>query len=342
MKEKRPTSLEVAQRAGVSRSTVSFALNGVAAANISEATRARVLTAARELGYAPDAAARTLATGRTHTLGLLICHAEHLRVDAFVPQALHGIYREANRHGFRVIVEAVEDPYEPDAYMQLVRAKQVDGLVILNPRHGDEQLSQLIREGFPLVVMGASNVSEAHKVWTSHNAAPARQATEHLIALGHTRVAHISYGGFEYQGATERLQGYQQALAGAGLPFDRALVREGDFSPESGYAAMTSLLESEPDFTAVFVSNDTVALGAMAALRAHGLRIPEDVAVVGYDDIPLAALAAPPLTTVRSPALEHGELAAEILIALVRGEEVKNKVPLETELVVRASCGANR
>ncbi len=340
--KKRPTSLEVAQRAGVSRSTVSFALNGVAAANISAATRARVLEAARELGYVPDAAARTLATGRTDTLGLVICRAEHLRVDAFVPEALHGVYRVARERGFRVVVEALEDPDQPDAYLQLVRAKQVDGLVVINPRHGDKQLSGLVKGGFPLVIMGASEVFEAHTVSTSHNAAPAKGATEHLLGLGHTRVAHVSYGSFEYQGTTERLQGYQQALAGAGLPFDRALVREGDFSPESGFAAMTSLLGAGADFTAVFVSNDTVALGAMAALRAHGLRIPEDVAVVGYDDIPLAAFSAPPLTTVRSPALEHGELAAEILVALVRGEKVKNKVPLATELIVRASCGANR
>ncbi len=342
MKEKRPTSLEVARRAGVSRSTVSFALNGVAAANISAATRARVLQAARELGNVPDAAARTLATGRTDTLGLVICRAEHLRVDAFVPQALHGVYRVARGRGFRVVVEALEDPDEPNAYLQLVRAKQVDGLVVINPRHGDRQLSGLVKGGFPLVIMGASEVFEAHTVSTAHNAAPAKGATEHLLRLGHTRVAHVSYGSFEYQGTTERLQGYQQALAGAGLPFDRTLVREGDFSPESGYAAMNSLLEVGADFTAVFVSNDTVALGALAALRAHRRRIPDDVAVVGYDDIPLAAFAAPPLTTVRSPALEHGELAAEILIALVRGEEVKNKVPLATELVVRASCGANR
>lgn len=340
--KKRPTSLEVAKRAGVSRSTVSFALNGVASANISAATRARVLTAARELGYVPDAAARTLATGRTHTLGLVICHAEHLRVDAFVPGALHGVYRVAHSRGFRVVVEALEDPDQPDAYVQLVRAKQVDGLVVINPRHGDKQLGELVKGGFPLVIMGMSKVLGAHTVSTSHNAAPAYGVTEHLLALGHRRVAHISYGSFDYQGATERLQGYQQALAGAGLPFDRRLVREGDFSPESGYAAMTSLLETGADFTALFASNDTVALGAMAALRARGLRIPEDVAVVGYDDIPMAAFSAPPLTTVRSPALEHGELAAEILIALVKGEAVEAKVPLETRLIVRASCGAKR
>lgn len=130
----------------MSRSTVSFALNGVAAANISEATRARVIEAARELGYVPDAAARTLASGRTHTLGLVVCHAEHLRVDAVVPQALLGIYRVAHERGFKVIVEALEDPDSPGAYTGLVRAKQVDGLIVLNPRRGDAQLGELVRD----------------------------------------------------------------------------------------------------------------------------------------------------------------------------------------------------
>lgn len=190
------------------------------------------------------------------------------------------------------------------------------------------------------MIIGASELYEAHTASTAHNAAPAGRATEHLLSLGHRRVAHISYGSFEYQGATERLQGYQGALAGAGFAFDRSLVREGDFSPESGFATMTSLLDAGAEFTALFASNDTVALGAMAALRARGLRIPEDVAVVGYDDIPLAAFSAPPLTTVRSPALEHGSLAAEMLISLVRGETVTNAPPLGIELVVRASCGA--
>lgn len=341
MKPKRPTSFEVAKLAGVSRSTVSFVLNGVGKANISAATQKRVLEAARELGYVPDAAGRTLASGRTHTLGLFICHAEHLQVDAFIPQALYGLNQVSQQHGFRVIVESVEDPARPDAYLELVRAKQVDGLVVLNPRSNDAQLRQLVLEGFPLVILGASELPQAYTVSTADNSVAARRLTEHLIKLGHTRIAHITYGGLEYQGADERYQGYQQALEAAGLPYDPALLREGNYSAASGFAAITSLLEARADFSALFASNDTVALGAMAALRAHGLSVPEDVAVVGYDDIPLAAYAAPPLTTLRSPALEHGRLAGEMLIKLIYGEPVeKVQVRLELKLIVRASCGA--
>ena len=341
VKGKRPTSFEVAKLAGVSRSTVSFVLNGVAKANISAATQARVLDAAHSLGYVPAAAGRTLASGRTRTLGLFICHAGHLQVDAFIPGALYGLNEVSQKNGFKVIVEAVPDPARPDAYLELVRAKQVDGLVVLNPRRGDEELSRLTKENVPLVIMGASELPQAYTVSTADNAAPAEQLTEHLIKLGHTRVAHISYGGLEYQGADERFRGYRRALEKAGLPYDPALLREGDYSAESGFTAMTSLLEANTEFTAVFASNDTVALGAMAALRQRGLRIPENVAVVGYDDIPLAAYAAPPLTTVRSPAREHGRLAGEMLIKLIRGEPVeKVEVQLGLELIVRESCGA--
>lgn len=343
MKTKRPTSFEVAKLAGVSRTTVSFVLNRNDKMSISAATKQRVLDAARELGYVPDVAGRNLASGRTRTLGLFICHAEHLRVDAFIPQALLGIHQASQEHGFRVIVEAVEDPRQPDAYADLVRARQVDGLVVLNPRKDDEQLQALILEDYPLVILGASKLAQAFTISTNDNSVAARRATEHLLKLGHTRVAHITYGSLEYQGVEERFQGYKQALEVADLPFDPALVREGDFSAESGFAAMTSLLETGTSFSALFASNDTVALGAMAALRARGVRIPEDVAVVGYDDIPLAPYAAPPLTTVRSPALEHGRLAAEMLIRLIRGEPVdRAKVTLDMELVVRSSCGASK
>ena len=341
VKAKRPTSFEVAELAGVSRSTVSFVLNGVAKANISAATQARVRDAARSLGYVPTAAGRTLASGRTNTLGLFICHAEHLQVDAFIPGALYGLNEVSQKNGFKVIVEAVEDPARPDVYLELVRAKQVDGLVVLNPRRGDKELSRLTKEDVPLVIIGASELPQAYTVSTDDKTAPAKRLTEHLIRLGHTRIAHISYGGLEYQGADERFQGYLQALARAGLSYDPALLRTGNYSAESGFAAMASLLEARADFTALFASNDTVALGAMAALRRYGKRIPEDVAVVGYDDIPMAAYAAPPLTTIRSPALDHGRLAGEMLIHLIRGEPVDQvQVHLELDLIIRESCGA--
>lgn len=302
----------------------------------SEETRVRVLQAAQELGYVPDAAARSLASGSSRTLGLVIFNPEHLRVDAFIPQVLYSLNAVCREAGFRVIVEAVPDVKEPDAYLSLVRAKQIDGLVVLNTRSDDEQLPKLIEEGFPIVTLGRIGHPKEYSV---NHQALSRQAMEHLIGLGHERIAHITYAPPNYRSSDRRLADYRVAIEHAHLPHDEALVRYGNYSAASGFEAMRSLLKEKP--SAVFAGNDTIAFGAMAAVHQAGLRVPEDVAVVGFDDIPLAEFAAPPLTTVRTPALEQGRFAGEMLIRLVRGEEVaERRIVLPSELVVRYSCGA--
>lgn len=332
----RPTSQDVAREAGVSRTTVSFVLNDVEA-HISEETRKRVLKVARELGYVPDAAARTLASGRTRTLGLVLCNAQHLQVDAFVSQVLYSLNEVSRRYGFRVLVEAIEDVAQDEVYGELVYAKQIDGLVVLNPRSDDAQLPKLIAEGFPAVLIGSIKGLDAFSVVHTSKAS---QAVSHLIALGHRDIAHITYAPRHYLSADDRLSGYRRALGRAGIAFDETLVEMGNYSAESGFDAMQRLLaRARP--TAVFVGNDTVALGALSAIHQRGLRVPQDIAVVGYDDIPIARFTIPPLTTVRTPALEQGRRAGEMLISLIRGEAPEAKqVRLESELIVRESCGA--
>lgn len=333
---KRVTSFEVAKRAGVSRTTVSFVLNDVEA-NISEETRGRVLKAARELGYVPNAAARTLASRQTRTLGLVLYDAQHLQVDAFISQVLYSLMLVSRREGFRVLVESVEDVSGQDAYVSLVRAKQIDGLVILNPQAGDEQLPRLVDQGFPIVIVGKI---EHEGVCAVYHSSGARLITRHLLDLGHERIAHITYAPTCYLSSDHRLRNYRRALEGAGLPYREELVRVGNFTAASGYEAMHDLLLTGPRPTAVFAGNDTVALGALAALHEHDLRVPDDISVVGYDDIPLAAYAVPPLTTVHTPALEQGRLAGEMLINLIRGEApAERQVRLLSELVIRASSG---
>lgn len=342
MSRKRVTSRQVAERAGVSRTTVSFVLNDVEGSNISQATRERVLEAAEELGYVPSAAARTLVSGRTGTLGLILGHAEHLTVDAFIPQLLYGLNDAIRRHGFRLLVEAVEDIGRADAYRELVHAKQIDGLVALNPRSDDEQLPRLIEEGFPVVVIGDTSRRNGYAVNVDDRVA-ARRATEHLLALGHRRVAHLTFSPEGYLATRHRLAGYREALEAAGVDPDETPIAYGNYGPESGYRAMRDLLASGPPPSALFAGNDTVALGAMAAIRERGLGIPDDVAVVGFDDIPTAPFFSPPLTTIRSPAIEQGRLAMELLVALVAGERPEpSRITLDTPLVVRASCGAER
>jgi LacI family transcriptional regulator len=340
MKLKRPTSHQVAERAGVSRSTVSFILNEVPGMKFSEDTRLRVLEAAQELGYVPDAAARTLVSGRTQTLGLIVYDDFHLKIDAFIPQVLHSLIEVSREYGFSVIVEALNDVQDDDAYLKLVQAKQIDGLVVLNPRSDDDRLNALVEEGFPLVLIGKIQHPEAVSV--SHRSF-AEQAVNHLIRLGHQHIAHISYAPLAYLSANDRSSAYQRALKKAGLPFAEALVRYGNYSADSGYEAMTSLLDEGLEITAVFAGNDTIALGAMAAVHERGLRIPQDIAIVGYDDIPLARFAVPPLTTVRTPPLEQGRQAATMLIDWVQGKKPEQKqVRLPTELIIRQSCGAKR
>ncbi len=341
MTRKRVTSRDVAERAGVSRTTVSFVLNNVPGANISEETRQRVLQAAKELGYVPNAAARSLASRRTYTLGLvLVRNQSHIAADAFLPQVIHGL-AEATRHaGFRLLLEPVEDISHPDAYIHLVRAKQIDGIVLSGPRSDDEQLRALVDEDFPVVLLGQLPGNSACFVDVDNRSA-ARRAVEHLIRLGHRRIGCITNAPPEYTGGAHRLAGYRDALESADLTFEERLVRFGDFVPESGYQAAHSLLREATPPTALFVASDVVALGAMAAIREHGLTIPDDIALVGFDDVPLARYVDPPLTTVRLPATELGRQAGQMLINLVQhGKVAVRSVMLETELVIRASCGA--
>ncbi len=341
MAVRRVTSRDVAARAGVSRTTVSFVLNDVSGANISQETRERVLQAAQVLGYVPDAAARSLASRRTHTLGLVLVRDQtHIAADAFLPQVIHGLAGSTRQAGFHLLLESVEDIGHPEAYIHLVRAKHIDGIVLSGPRSDDEQLTALVNEGFPVVLLGQlpGNFS---CFFYADNRSAAREAVEHLIRLGHRRVACITNAPLEYTGSADRLAGYRDALQAAGLPYEEKMVRFGDFVAESGYQAADSLFQQSPPPTALFVGSDVVAFGAMTAIRERGLAIPEDIALVGFDDIPLARYVDPSLTTVRRPAAELGRQAGQMIVSLIQngGVAVRDTV-LETELIVRASCGA--
>ncbi len=341
MSHKRVTSRDVAQRASVSRTTVSFVLNDVTSMKISEQTRQRVLDAARDLGYIPDAAARTLASGKTCTLGLIVSHAKLIPVDVFIPQLLHSLHDVCREHGYRLLLETAEYPDKPGAYERLVRAKQIDGLIVLSPRHDDADLHTLIETGYPLVLIGKYPHPGVHAVMPEISPEATYRTTAHLIGLGHRRIAVIHFMPI-YDAATDyRLLGYRQALEEAGIPYDGGLVRDGDYSAASGFEAMASLLTASPRPTALVAGNDTIAIGAMAAISEGGLRIPDDVAVTGHDDIPTARFTVPSLTTVRMPAYAMGRRCGEMAIQLMAGKEpAERQVVFSTELVIRHSCGA--
>lgn len=332
---RRPTSADVAARAGVSRTTVSFVLNDRPGMSISPTTRRRVLDAAAELGYHPHASARGLAGGKSHMIGLVLRQsAEQVAGDAALVEALRGLAAAARTAGFRVMVEPL-DPAD-GTYEALLRAQHADGIVVSGPRVDDAGLVALAHDGFPIVLQGSLPGIDAPSVDVD-NESGARSAVEHLIGLGWRRIGCITNAPLAYTAAQERLAGYRAALADAGIPFDDRLVAEADFDAGSGHRAMAQLLSSGGPLEAVFVASDVVAFGAIAAIREAGLRVPDDLSLVGFDDIPLAAFFDPPLTTVRLPAYDLGMAAGTALLDRVAGKPVPDRTLLPTELIVRSS-----
>jgi len=337
MDPRRPTSADVAARAGVSRTTVSFVLNQ-RNESISPATRERVLEAARQLGYHPHAPARQLAGGRSQTVGLVVRQSpEQVAGDAFLAETLRGLTTATRAGGFQVIVEALEPGSRP--YGDLLRSGRADGVIVSGPRDDDAELLQIVGEGFPVVLQGTLPGLETPSVDVD-NRAGAKVAVEHLLALGHRRIGCITNAPLAYTAARERLEGYRAALREAGIEPDPAWVAEGAFDAASGHRAMEELL-ARTELDAVFVASDVVALGAIGALRAANRRVPDDVSVVGFDDIPLAAFFDPPLTTVRLPAYELGHAVGTALIDRISRATVPRRTLLPTQLIVRASTRAS-
>lgn len=338
-KRARVTSSQVAERAGVSRTTVSFVLNDVDNGKVAKVTRERVLQVAAELGYVPDAAARTLVSGKTGTVGMVVSKAEHIRVDAFVPQTLYSLTTVCAKRGYRLLVETSEVKQSAYDYEQLVDAKQIDGLVVLNPNPSDSRLTSLIEQGFPLVLLGAHSHPDVAAVYVN-SAAGMTRATNHLIGHGHSDLGFIHYRAVSHLGMGGRFGGFVSALGQAGLRLREEWVMSGNYSAESGYDAMRSLLKQDRVPTAVLAGNDTIAIGAMAAIGQAGLRIPDDIAIVGFDDIPLARFTIPALTTIRLPSTAMAEACGQMILDLINcGSVEPRKREFEAELVVRRSCG---
>jgi LacI family transcriptional regulator len=338
---KRATARDVAEKAGVSRTTVSFVLNDVAGIRISDETRRTVLQAAADLGYHPDATARRMVSGRTHILGFVLRQRpDQAYADHFVPTVLNGFAQAASEQGYKVLFETIPPGEGGASYASLIRERHVDGIALSGPRSDDDELLRIHADGANVVLLGQLPGSALAFV-DVNNRGGAAMATQHLLDLGHRRIGLITNADPIYTGSADRLGGYRQALEQAGLQFDPQMVRYGNFTPQSGGEAMTALLEAAPDLTAVFVASDTVALGALHALRRAGRMVPGDVALVGFDDVPMAEYLDPPLTTVRLPAYGLGWGAGELLTRRLAGEEIRTpQLLLETELIVRESSGA--
>ncbi|MCZ7553126.1 MAG: LacI family transcriptional regulator [Anaerolineales bacterium] len=270
----RVTSQDVADRAGVSRTTVSLVLNNVPGIQISDTTRQRVLQAAEELNYVPDAAAQALASRQSQVIGLVLIRTpDQIASDIFLTQTLDGLIKSVHKAGMRLLIDIIDPEHQEETYLHLMRAKRIDGIILSGPRSNDESLNALLDVDFPTVLLGQLPGSQFYSVDVDNRAA-AHNAATHLLNLGHRRIACITNAPLSYTAANDRLSGYRQALETAGVPFDPPLVRFAEFDPESGYEQMNNLLESGSDFSAAFVASDLVAYGAIAATREHGLRIP--------------------------------------------------------------------
>lgn len=339
MSEKRVTSQDVANLAGVSRTTVSLVLNDVKGSNIPQKTREKVHSAAEELGYVPNATAQALATRRAKAIGLVMTRSpHHIASDTFLPQIIGGLLGVIREYKLRLLVESVDAEHQDHEYLELVRAKHIDGMILLTPRLDDSGLTKLAEGNVPTVLMGNLLGSGFYSVDVDNRAA-ACKAVQHLLDLGHRKIACISSAPASYSASLERVLGYTDAMQAAGIAPDESLIRYADFDPQSGFESMNSLLKTRRDLSAVFVASDNVAMGAISALHAAGLRVPDDISVIGFDDIPWARYSDPPLTTIRLPAQELARVACITLIDLIRNvAPVERKLLLDTELIERQSC----
>ncbi|HYM79807.1 MAG TPA: LacI family DNA-binding transcriptional regulator [Candidatus Limnocylindria bacterium] len=329
------TIRDVAREAGVSIATVSRVFND--SELVSDGTRRQVQDVASRLNYLPNGVARSLITSRTHTLGVLLpdLHGE------FFSEVIRGIDRAARQQGFHLLVSSSHAATEElMAALRLMRGR-IDGLIVMAP---DVEASGAIRADageVPVVLLNPGDDVEVGEAISIANHEGAATVVRHLLALGHRRIATV-VGPERNVDARQRLGGYRASLENAGIPLDPDLELTGDFTEFSGYAAARALLQLVPRPTAVFVGNDKMAVGVMGAVSDAGLKVPDDLAVVGFDDIEMARYLTPPLTTVHVDAFRLGECAVEKLLRLTRDGQgpVRHEV-MPATLVVRGSCGAS-
>jgi LacI family transcriptional regulator len=329
---------DIAQEVGVSVTTVSRALAGYS--DVARDTRQRVEKAASGLGYVPNSAARNLQRQRTDTLALVLPTAGDLRFsDPFFSEFLSGLVSAAGPAGFALNITTDSQDGEEGAYLRLIRSQRADGFVLVRLRLDDERVPLLQEAGVPFVAYGRVTPAEDVCFVDGDDVCGAGLMVDHLVALGHRRLGFITEP-LQFTKGYYRLEGYRQGLQAHGLPIDPDLVVTTNYRQRSGREAASRLLALPEPPTAIIACNDLLALGAASAVQARGLVVGRDVSVTGYDNIPLAELAQPPLTTVDQPAHRLGALVAEMLIAAIRAEPLTEKqMVLQPHAVIRESSG---
>ena len=324
----------VARLAQVSPSTVSRILNGTA--TVSEEKKKAVDEAISKLRFVPNPIARGLAGGKTMSIGVITQALD----SPFYGVAMSSIEAELDPAGYSALYVSGDWNAKTEARcIDILLSRRVDGIIVLMGRLSDQVLKSCAKK-VPTVVSGRSLHAKSLFSLNSDNFEGGRLATQHLIDLGHQKIAFIA-GDMHHPDANERLRGYRSAIESAGLEFDPKRVLQGDFRETSGVEAVQKLIASKAQFSAIFAANDQMALGAALGLHQNGLRIPHDVSLVGFDDLPVAAYTLPPLTSVHESAEDIGRLSARAVIALINGHKPTFTLP-EPKLVIRASTAACR
>ena len=328
------TIKDIANRADVSKTTVSRVLNGKP--DVDEKTKNKIQEIIKETGYSPSPIAKNLATGRTNFLGLLVPALTHPWIMEITQGIAEGIedseyemalFTTSNRNKNQEMIEKV------------INNGLTDGIIALLSSDDKGYISQLHDKRFPIVLMSDRFLSRDIACVTAENTKGSYQATKHLIKLGHRNIGFVE-GPPEFLCSRERLEGYKMALNDSGILFDEHLVKYGDLLEESGFKVITSWAESGNLPSAIFLSTDEMAIGAVKACKEAGLKVPEDISIVGFDDIPKAGFIDPPLTTIRQPMRAMGRKGVEILIdQIVQKNQKAVRIELETDLIVRnSSC----
>ncbi len=327
---------DIARAAGVSHSTVSRALAG--SSLVAEETKQRIRRLAREMGYSPSAIARGLVTKRTHTVGLVVTTI----ADPFVAEVVRGIEETALDNGYSVILcDSNAEPQREITAVRTLREKRVDGIIVAASRVGNLYLPLLEELAVPIVLI--NNQREGRYVYSvaTDNVHGGEMATTHLLELGHRRIGYIT-GPEGASSSLDRLAGYRRALRSQNIEFTPLLVGAGNGRVDGGERAMQQLLALRPPPTSVFCYNDMTAIGAIAQARRMGFKVPQDISVVGFDDIAFAAYVDPPLTTVAQPKYEMGQIAMRMVLDILAGANAVSDVTLQGRLVVRGSSGRLR
>ena len=332
---------DIARKAGVSRSTVSRVINDEP--YVSERTRTKVRAVIEAEGFSPNPAARMLVTQRTRVIGVVIPHTLLITFQDpfYYPTLLQGVSEVTNERDYATLLWWGQSYDDEDRFARriLQQNRLMDGLIVASATSDDPLIPRLVELGTPFVTVERPAHFEDRVSYVSvDNVQAAQNAVTHLVSLGRRRIGTIT-GALDNVDGQDRLAGYRNAIQNAGLPFDPALVAEGRFTYQSGAIAARKLIKAGVD--AIFAANDISAQGAMEVLREAGLRIPQDVAVMGFDDLPNSMQAAPQLSTVRQPIQQKGVIATSLLLDLIEGKvEGPRQILLPTQLVIRQSCGA--